>query len=131
MEPITTPYVAVYSTPLISLDAPVAVHETDIVLTFTPGPLSFSYSVPVKSLGPGHASMTPGTRQIQLPSGSYVVIEMEANPRARSERERVALRVAEVASLITLRHPHLLDEKIFEGAVDVPGRSLGVGSRSH
>ena len=68
--------------------------------------------------------MTLGERQIQLPSGSYVVIEAEADPRARFERERVALRIAEVASLITLRHPHLLDEKIFEGVINVPGRFL-------
>ena len=124
MEPLAAPYMAVYSAPLISLDAPVVVNEADIGLTFRPGPWSFTYSVPMKSLGPGHASMMLGERKIQLPSGSYVVIEAEADPRARSERERVALRIAEVASLITLRHPHLLDEKIFEGVINVPGRFL-------
>ncbi len=74
------------------------VKEGDISLTLTSGPLSFSYSVPMKRFGSGVASMTLAERQINLPSGSYVKIETLIKSFTDSERERVALAIAEAAS---------------------------------
>ena len=126
MEPIMVPYVAIYSAPMVSLDTKVEVRtpESDFCLTLIQGPLFFSYSVPVKSFGSGSAAMTIGERQFSLPGGSYVIISTEADIRTSSERERVALLVAEAAGLITLRYPHLLHEKLFEGVTNAQGHSV-------
>jgi hypothetical protein len=96
----------------------IVLNAGDIRLTLTSGPLSFSYSVPMKRFEAGVASITLGERQISLPSDSYVKIEMLVKSFTDSEREQVALAIAEAASLITLRYPHLLDSKLFEGAVN-------------
>ncbi len=118
------PYVAIYSAPTVSLDAKVEVHESDSCLTLVRGPLFFSYSVPVKSFGSGSVAMTIGERQFSLPGGPYAIISTEADIRASSERERVGLLIAEAAGLITLRYPHLLHEKLFEGVTNTEGHSI-------
>jgi len=114
----------IYSATMTPPSDPLVVSEGDIRLTLTPGPLSFSYSVPVKRFKPGAASMTLGTRQINLSSGSYIMIETLIESFTDSEREHVALAIAEAASLITLRYPHLLDEKLFEGVVNPPNTAV-------
>ncbi|MFC1939986.1 hypothetical protein ACFLXO_04815 [Chloroflexota bacterium] len=68
--------------------------------------------------------MTLGERQINLPSSSYVKIETLIQSFTDSERERVALAIAEAASLITLRYPHLLDKKLFEGVINTPNSGV-------
>ena len=119
------PYIAIYRMTMAPPNAPpLVINEGDIRLTLTPGPISFSYSVPVKRFKPGAASMTLGTRQINLPSGSYIMTETLIKSFTDSERERVALAIAEAASLITLRYPHLLDEKLFEGVVNPPNTAV-------
>ena len=65
-----------------------------------------------------------GENHVNIPKGRYLVIETTANPDEEMERERVALRIAEVAGLITLRFPHVLDEKLYEGPVNTEYRSL-------
>ena len=124
VESPTVPYIAVYSAAMKPPEIPVSVQEADVRLTFTAGPLTFAYSVPLKSYGPGSVAVTLGERQVSLPSGSYIVIETLANPSEESERERSALRVAEAASLLALRHSHVLDEKLFEGVVNAANRAL-------
>ena len=52
-----------------------------------------------------------------MPTGSYVLIEAMTSP-SRESNESLALGVAEVASLVTLRHSHVLDEKLFEGIIN-------------
>lgn len=112
------PYIAIYLANMAPPDESLVVSTGDISVTLTSGPLSFSYSVPIKRFGSGVASMTLGERQINLPSGSYVKIETLIQSFTDSERERAALVVAEAASLVTLRYPHLLDNKLFEGVVN-------------
>ena len=112
------PYIAIYLANMAPPDESLVVSAGDISVTLTSGPLSFSYSVPIKRFGSGVASMTFGERQINLPSGSYVKIETLIQSFTDSERERAALVVAEAASLVTLRYPHLLDNKLFEGVVN-------------
>ncbi|MFC2067749.1 hypothetical protein ACFLTP_01870 [Chloroflexota bacterium] len=111
------PYISIYSLTMNSPQENLIVSEGDIRITLTSGPLSFSYSVPLKRFMARAASMTMGKRQINLPSGSYIMIELLMKSFEDSERERVALAVAEVASLISLHHPHLLDEKLYEGII--------------
>ena len=111
------PYISIYSLTMAPPQENLLVSEDDIRITLTSGPLSFSHSVPLKRFTAGAASMTMGKRQINLPSGSYIVIELLLKSFEYSERERVALAVAEVAGLITLHHPHLLDEKLYEGVI--------------
>ena len=65
-----------------------------------------------------------GENHVNIPKGRYLVIETTANPDEEMGRERVALRIAEVAGLITLRFPHVLDEKLYEGPVNTQYRSL-------
>lgn len=124
MEPSTVPYIAVYSAAMKPPETPLEVHGADVRLTFTTGPLTFVYSVPLKSFGPGRVAVTLGERQVTLPRGSYIVIETIANLAEESERERLALRVAEVSSLVALRHSHVLDERLFEGVVNTTDRAL-------
>ncbi len=112
------PYIAIHRTTMAPPKEELVVNAGDISLTLTSGPLSFSYSVPMKRFGAGVASMTLGERQISLPSGSYVKIDTLIRSFTDSERERVALAIAEAASLITLRYPHLLENKLFEGVVN-------------
>ncbi len=114
--PVT--YVAIHSAIMTAPKKDIVVNVGDISLTLTSGPLSFSYSVPMKRSGAGVASMTLGERQINLPNGSYVKIETLIKSFDDSDRERVTLAIAEAASLITLRYPHLLDNKLFEGVVN-------------
>ncbi|MBI4283963.1 MAG: hypothetical protein HY663_05790 [Chloroflexi bacterium] len=116
--PPPVPYVAIHRATMTPPKESLIVSAGDISLTLTSGPLSFSYSVPMKRFGAGVASMTIGERQINLPSGSYVKIETLIKSFADSDRERVALAIAEAATLITLRYPHLLDNKLFEGVVN-------------
>ncbi len=118
------PYVAVYRSSNPPPDTPLLIHEGDIRLAQTPGPLSFSYSVPIKRFGPGSVGMTLGKRSIDVPRGSYVTIETLTSFTADSERERVVLAVAEAASLVTLRYPYLLEEKLFEGVVSTPNSAV-------
>jgi hypothetical protein len=68
--------------------------------------------------------MTLGQRQINLPSDSYVKILTLIKSFTDSERERIALAIAEAASLITLRYPHLLDNKLFEGVINTPNSGI-------
>ncbi len=118
------PYMSIYRVTMTPPNECLTVNEGDIRMTLTAGPLSFSYSVPVKRFKPGGASMTFGARQINLPNGSYIVLETLIKSFTDSERERVALAIAEVASLITLLHPHLLEEKLFEGVVSPPNTAV-------
>ena len=95
--PVFMPYTSIYS---LTMDPPqenLVVSEGDIRITLTSGPLSFSHSVPLKRFTAGAASMTMDKRQINLPSGSYIVIELLIKSFEDSERERVALAVAEAA----------------------------------
>ena len=124
MESPTVPYIAIYSVAMKPPEIPLRVHEADVRLTFTAGPLTFSYSVPLKSFGPGRVAVTLGERQVSLPKGSYVVIETMASPGEESERERLALQVAEVATLVALRYSHVLEEKLFEGVINVAGNAV-------
>ena len=124
METGAVPYIAIYSVAMKPPESPLEVHEAEVRLTFTPGPLTFCYSVPLKSFGPGSFAVTLGERQVSLPKGSYVVIEIMASPGKEPERERLALQVAEVATLVALRHSHVLDEKLFEGVVNVAGKAV-------
>ena len=124
MESPAVPYIAVYSAAIEPPNTPFRVQEADLCLTFTAGPLAFAYSVQLKSFGPGSVAVILGERQFSLPRGSYIVIEMLANVSKESERERLALRVAEVASLLALRHSHVLDEKLFEGVVNAADKAL-------
>ena len=62
--------------------------------------------------------MTLGERSVAVPQGPCILVETQADPTVESERQSVALRVAEVASLIALRFPHVLDEKFYEGPVN-------------
>jgi hypothetical protein len=124
MNPPSVPYMAIYRANMTPPKESLVVNTDDISVTLTSGPLSFSHSVPMKHFGSGVASMTLGQRQINLPSGSYVKVEALIKSFTDSERERVALAIAEAASLITLRYPHLLDNKLFEGVFNTP--NLGV-----
>jgi hypothetical protein len=123
-EPFPVPYIAVHRANMTPPKEELVVNTGDISLTLTSGPLSFSYSLPIKRFGSGVASMTLGTRQIKLPSGSYIIIKTLVKSFTDSERECVALAIAEATSVITLRYPHLLDEKVFEGIVKLPNASV-------
>ena len=123
-ESPSVPYIAIHRATITPPNEPLVVSEGDIRLTLTPGPISFSYSVPMKSFVNGTARMTLGTRHIDLPSGSYIEIEMLTESFTDSEREHVALAIAEAASLITLQYPYLLDEKLFEGVVNSPNTAV-------
>lgn len=117
-------YISIYSLTINTPQENLVINEGDIRMTLTSGPLSFSHSVPLKRFMGRAASMTIGKRQISLPSGSYIVIEMLIKSFEDSERERVALAVAEAASLITLHQPHLLDEKLYEGIVTPSNKAV-------
>ena len=120
--PHHVPYVAIYRASIASPDSELTVELSDVRLTVRTGPFSFSHAVPIKSLGPNRSMIVLGENHVNIPQGCYIVIETTVNPE--EERGRVALRVAEVAGLITLRFPHVLDEKLYEGPINTEYRSL-------
>ena len=123
-EPGLPPYIAVYR---ITTKDPQGRHfvlEDQVGLEITPGPLSFRYSVPLKSYGPRSTSTTIGERQVELPRDSYIVLSIISQSHDGFERERMPLSIAEAASLIALRFPQLLDEKLFEGFVNSEGHAV-------
>ena len=118
MKPRRVLYVAIYRGSVVPPEDSVMTEMNDVRLRVENGPFSFSYSVPIVTIRPSQAMMTLGERSVDVPQGPCIFVETEADPTVESERQRVALRVAEVASLITLRFPHVLNEKFYEGPVN-------------
>ena len=109
------PYVAIYRASIVAPEDYLTVKLSDVQVKIQHGPFSFSHAVPMKSVGPNGTRVVLGERCVNVPKGIYVVIETAATPGM--EREQIALRVAEIASLVTLQFPRVLDEKIYEGPV--------------
>ena len=132
MKPHRVPYVAIYRGAVVPPKDGVITAINDVRLRVENGPFSFSYSVPIITFRPSRAMMTLGERSVDVPQGPCIFVEIEADPAVESERQRVALRVAEVASLITLRFPHVLDEKFYEGPVNTDAMKMlwGEGPRT-
>ena len=59
-----------------------------------------------------------------MPEGTFIIIETAIDPDGFYERDRVALQIAEAAALVTLRFPHALQEKVYEGTINTEGASL-------
>ena len=93
-------------------------------MTFTPGPIQFSHEAPMLRTGSSTSVMVLGRNSVSLPSDSYIVIESELSSMDESERQRVILAIAETAGLLTLRIPHLLSERIYEGAINTAHASV-------
>lgn len=62
--------------------------------------------------------MTLAQRVVKLPKGAYAVIDVGLDDPQVSNRHRAALAVAETAGLISLRYPHLIQEKVYEGMIN-------------
>lgn len=132
MKPHRVPYIAIYRGSVVPPEDDVMTELNDVRLRVENGPFSFSYSVPIVTLRPSQGMMTLGERSVSVPQGPCILVETEADPTVESERQRVALRVAEVASLITLRFPYVLDEKFYEGPVNTQDMKMlwGEGPRT-
>lgn len=122
-EPV--PYVAIYRaynpppTQSFSVDSRFGVR-----VTMTPGPIEFTHPTPLVRTRSGGNSIVLGRNEISLPTDSYVLIEAPLVSLDEAQRQRVILRVAEAASLLTLRTPYLLSEKIYEGSLASAGRAV-------
>ena len=90
-------------------------------------PFSFTHTVPIRSFSQGRSKVVLGENQVNVPSGAYVIIESAGTPGGDYERDQVALRVAEIAGLITLRFPQALNEKIYEGWVNTERSAVLLG----
>lgn len=121
----TVPYIAIYRAsnpaPLesVSIDSGLGVK-----VTMTAGPIEFTYPTPLVGTGNRGSGIVLGLNEINLPPGSYVLIEAPLESLDEAQRQRVILGVAEAASLLTLRTPYLLSEKIYEGSLASADRAV-------
>ena len=100
----------------------------DLEIKLSPGPVEFSFTIPVVRHTPPVAGLTPAQRHVKLAPDSYVVIRIRVDaPDPTSARTTAALRAAEAACVFDLRYPGLLAEKVYEGTVDEPGRFIFMG----
>lgn len=100
----------------------------DLEIKLSPGPVEFSFTIPVVRHTPPVAGLTPAQRHVKLAPDSYVVIRIRVDaPDPTSARTMAALRAAEAACVFDLRYPGLLAEKVYEGTVDEPGRFIFMG----
>jgi hypothetical protein len=100
----------------------------DLEIKLSPGPVEFSFAIPVVRYTPPVAGLTPAQRHVKLAPDSYVVIRIKVDaPDPASARTMAALRAAEAACVFDLRYPGLLAEKVYEGTVDEPGRFIFIG----
>ena len=98
------------------------VQAPDLRASLHPGPLDFSFSAPIVEQKPPMAGMTMAERQIELPRGSYLMVEFESRALDPNViRQNASMRVAEVISLVDLQYPGLVAAKIYEGAINTPG----------
>ena len=65
-----------------------------------------------------------GQQVVELPPGSYVLIEIEVDQRSldtQEVRRMGALQVAEIIGIIDLRYRGLVSDRIYEGVINTPG----------
>ena len=119
-------YLAVFRVALPAPEEPLHVEgKPNLEISLQPGPLEFSYSVPVTKYEPPGATMAMGERRVRLPADSYLVIEVVGqggNPRI--DMSDAALQVAETACLLELRYSGIIAEKVYEGTVNTPGSAF-------
>ena len=122
-------YLAVYLANLAPPGSDLWVASTpDLEIKLSPGPIEFSFTIPVVQYAPPVAGLRPAQRHAKLAPGSYVVIRIRVDaPDPASARMMAALRAAEAACVFDLRYPGLIADKIYEGTVDEPGRFLFMG----
>jgi hypothetical protein len=122
-------YLAVYRANLRAPEADLCVASTpEFEIKLSPGPVEFSFTIPVVRHTPPVAGLTPAQRHVKLAPDSYVLIRIRVDaPDATSARTTAALRAAEAACVFDLRYPGLLAEKVYEGTVDEPGRFIFMG----
>jgi hypothetical protein len=100
----------------------------DLEIKLSPGPVEFSFTIPVVRHTPPVAGLRPAQRHVKLAPDSYVVIRIRVDaPDPTSARTTAALRAAEAGCVFDLRYPGLLAEKVYEGTVDEPGRFIFMG----
>jgi len=119
-------YLAVFRVALPAPEEPVHVErKPNLEISLQPGPLEFSYSVPITKYEPPGVSMVMGERRVRLPADSYLVIQVVGQSGIlRSDMSDAALQVAETTSLLDLRYSGIVAEKVYEGTVNTPGSAL-------
>jgi hypothetical protein len=94
----------------------------DLEITLSPGPIQFSFTVPVVQYAPPAVGMTWAERRCEVPPGSYVVMRVRIGAMdPELVRTTAALTVAEATCVFDLRYPALIAEKLYEGTVNDPG----------
>jgi len=113
------PYVAIYR---LNLPPPsetlVVLKDRDFRITLQPGPFRFTHTIQHLNFEPPSTWTSYEDREVQMPKGSYAVIQVLMDFASDMERERIGLLVAEAASLIELRCSGTLGYKAFEGVVN-------------
>lgn len=119
-------YLAVYRANILAADQPLYIERgRQFSLALHPGSFAFSVSQPIVSQTPPAAGVTMGIREIQVPPGSYWVVELQfSGVDPSSIRRLAALRVAETLSTIELRFEGIVLDRLFEGAINTPGGAL-------
>ena len=122
LPPIT--YLAIYKANLRAPESDLCVASTpEFEIRLAPGPIQFSFTVPVLHYRPPAVGITPAEQHRELPTGSYVLIHVRPGATdLTSARSVAALRVAEATCIFDLRCPGLISEKLYEGTVDKPGQ---------
>ena len=118
------PYVAIYRGSCVPPKSNQVVGMGNASLRVVSGPFSFTHTIPIRSFNQGQSRVTLGVNKVNVPEGSYVIIESRHTLGEDSERGQIALKVAEIAGLVTLRFPQVLDEKIYEGWVNTERSAL-------
>lgn len=99
------------------------ISEPDLKVNFETGPIEFSYQIPVKNLQPPMAIGQLLGIRMRLPEGCYLIAKVEKEVEMTDIvgfEQFARLRLAEVMGSIDLIYPGLIDQKIYEGTVDIP-----------
>ena len=117
-------YLAIYRANLRAPESELCVASTpEFEIKLSPGPIQFSYTVPVLHYRPSAVGITTAQQHRDLPPDSYVLMRVRLGAMdPASARSEAALRVAEATCIFDLRCPGLICEKLHEGTVDKPGQ---------
>lgn len=122
-RPPPVQYLAVFQANMVAPESELAVSQADdFELLLTPGPVEFSYGVPMVTESPPAAGMTMGLQAVKLPPASYIVVKAKfRDVDLTTVRVSAPLLVSETVCLFDLAYPGVVSRRLFEGAVSEPG----------
>jgi hypothetical protein len=112
-------YLAVYRLNTIPLEKDYDLfNDGKMRVSMKPGPIQFSYSVPIIINRPPSGGLTFKNKDICLPQDRYLTILIDfdrENPEVGVKES--SLKVAEIAGIFDIQYPRIITEKLYEGTI--------------